>query len=171
MGRRTHQVRRRRIGKKGVRIMVMPLDNHRAAKSPTYFCVMTRADQDTGTRMADSDLQGYHQRLIINDPRAVTAATGPRRPGFGTRFAIGLFMIPLGIAARVMAQIYTEITVQAVHYQSVFVFVAITHLLLIAATVLAVTGVRRRPLMGVFALQMWIGYGIGAALLALKDMG
>jgi hypothetical protein len=121
--------------------------------------------------MANSDLQDYHQRLIISDPRDTGTAGGPRKPGFWMRFLIGLFVIPLGIAMRVMAQIYMEITREAVHFQTVFAFVTITHLVLAIATVLAITGWRRRPLVTVFAVQMWIGYGIGAALLALKDMG
>jgi hypothetical protein len=130
-----------------------------------------KAGRGHDDRMANSDLQGSHRRLIISDPRATPGVAGPRKPGFGMRFAIGMFMIPLGIAARVMAQIYMEITRQAVHYHGVFAFVAITHLVLAIFTMLAVMGFRRRPLVGVFAVQMWIGYGIGAALLALKDMG
>jgi hypothetical protein len=123
-----------------------------------------------GAKMTSSDIDGRHQRLIITDPRAAPAAVGPRRPGFGTRFLMGLLVIPLGIAARVMAQIYLEITREAVHYQSVFAFVTVTHLVLVLATVLAVLTFRRRPLLTLFAFQIWVGYGIGAGLLALKDM-
>ena len=120
--------------------------------------------------MANSDLHGIHQRLIISDPRAAMAPHSPRAPGFGLRFLTGMLLVPLGMAARIVAQIYLEITPEAVHFQSVLAFVAITHLVLVAATVLAVLGYRRRPLLVVVTLQMWIGYGVGAALLVLKDV-
>jgi hypothetical protein len=94
-----------------------------------------------------------------------------RKPGFGVRFAMGLVLIPLGIALRVMTQIYLEITREAVHYWTVFGVVTIGHLLLIGLGILAIIAFRRRPVLTVVAVQLWMGYGIGAALLAMKDMG
>ncbi len=59
----------------------------------------------------------------------------------------------------------------AVHYTGLLVFVAATHLALIAVTAARHRDLRRRPIVGWIALIGWAGYGIGSALLALKDMG
>jgi hypothetical protein len=124
-----------------------------------------------GFGMTSSEIEGRHQQLFIFDPRAVPAGPGPRRPRFALRFLMGLAVVPLGVAGRVMAEIYLELTRDAVHYQGVFAFVAITHLVLVIATAVALLSFRRRPLVVAFTVQLWIGYGIGAALLALKDLG
>jgi hypothetical protein len=95
----------------------------------------------------------------------------PKRPGFGARFLIGILLIPVGIALRVLTQIYLEITQEAVHFWNVMGIVSFGHLVLICLTVIAVLNYRRRPWIVLTTVQLWIGYGIGTALLILKDMG
>lgn len=94
-----------------------------------------------------------------------------RKPGFGLRFLMALILVPLGIAMRILAQIYLEITQEAVHYWNLLGFVAISHIALVLVSISAVLAYRRRPLPGIIAVQLWAGYGIGVALLAIKDMG
>jgi hypothetical protein len=95
----------------------------------------------------------------------------PKRPGFGPRLLIGMLLIPVGIVLRVLTQIYLEITQDAVHYWNVMGIVTIGHLVLICLTIMAVLNYRRKPWVVLTAVQLWIGYGIGTALLILKDIG
>ncbi len=123
------------------------------------------------SEMTLREIDAPHQRLFITDPRAATVRTGPQKPGFAARLMLGMLLIPLGFALRVMTQIWMEITQQAVDYLAVVGFVMLGHLVLAGVSLAAVMAHRRHPVLGVVAVQIWIGYGIGAALLALKDLG
>jgi hypothetical protein len=126
--------------------------------------------------MARSNVYRISQQILLKQRKdGSMAATDydhrPKRPGFALRFLIGLILVPLGLALRVMTQIYLEITTEAVHYASVMGFVTVGHAVLVGVAIVAFLTFRRRPLMTLCAVQLWAGYGIGAALLALKDMG
>lgn len=95
----------------------------------------------------------------------------PQKPGFAMRLLASMILIPLGLMLRVLTQIYLEITREAEHYWSLMGIVTIGHLVLISVTLMAVLNYRRRPLVVIAAMRLWIGYGIGAALLILKDLG
>ncbi len=101
---------------------------------------------------------------------ATVQARRTKRPGIWVRIGMGLFLIPLGIVIRVMSQIYLEITPDAVHFVGVMGFVIVATLGLLSISLMAAMNFRRRPVLVLIAVQVWIGYGIGTALLALKDM-
>jgi hypothetical protein len=94
----------------------------------------------------------------------------PPKPGIAARFLIAMLLVPMGIMLRVLAQIYLEITREAVHYWGLMGVVTIGHLALICLTLMALLTYRHKPLVVIAAVRLWIGYGIGAALLILKDM-
>jgi hypothetical protein len=101
----------------------------------------------------------------------ITPMAAPKKPGFGLRFLMGLVLIPLGLMLRVLSQIYLEITSEAVLYWQLMGIVTVGHMLLFCVSALALLRFRRSPLAVAAAFRLWIGYGIGAALLVIKDLG
>lgn len=104
-------------------------------------------------------------------PGATPAAAPIRPTGGGKVFLICMFFLPLGIAMRIARELYMDLTPEAVYFVQVLVFVVVTHLLLIGVTALAGIAHRSRGPLFWIALITWAGYGVGSALMALKDFG
>jgi hypothetical protein len=127
--------------------------------------------------MSQSEFHARLQRISQARPEpgpaqpAPKPAGGPRRTGWLAISLIWFVFVPLGLAMRVLRQIYMEVTPEAVHFGGLLAFVSLSHLGLIAITAAAAFSYRSRPWLVWIALFTWAGYGIGSALMSLKDMG
>lgn len=127
--------------------------------------------------MSQSEFHARLQRISQAHPEtgpshpAPKPGGAPRRTGWLVISLIWFVFVPLGIAMRVARQLYMELTSEAVHFGSLLAFVSLSHLGLIAVTVAAVFSYRSRPWLVWIAFFTWAGYGVGSALMSLKDMG
>lgn len=129
------------------------------------------------TEMSQSEFHARLQRISQARPEpgpshpAPKPGGAPRRTGWLVLSLIWLVFVPLGLAMRVARQLYMEVTSEAVHFGSLFAFVTLSQLGLIAVTVAAAFSYRSRPWLVWIAIFTWAGYGLGSALMSLKDMG
>ncbi len=135
--------------------------------------------------MSDTDFNARLQRIAAQRPQTATAGTPdraaplqplyapppPRKTGWLLFSLIWLACGPLGLTMRIARQLYMDLTPDAVFYVHLLAFVAVSHLLLLCATIAAAFTYRTRPWLFWSAFFTWAGYGVGSALMVLMTTG